>query len=147
MYRRNLGAKVKMKHLRAWAKRIQYSGSSARYAYNKDYLLIKIKKRTQSICNCEKAGMGMQEGVLETSTRWAEGKEKKRIKDIRKREENKHQWRIWKNIPTVKWKNKVHEVLEGHKTYAPLPAMEDFALYHPKNIEKQEKQNSYYNTL
>jgi hypothetical protein len=25
--------------------------------------------------------------------------------------------------------------------------MEDFALYHPKNIEKQEKQNSYYNTL
>lgn len=58
-----------------------------------------------------------------------------------------YQWRIWKNIPTVKWKNKVHEVLEGHKTYAPLPAMEDFALYHPKNIEKQEKQNSYYNTL
>lgn len=58
-----------------------------------------------------------------------------------------YQWRIWKNVPNIKWKNKVHEVLEGHKTYAPLPAIEDFSLYHPKNIKKQEKQNSYYNTL
>ena len=28
-----------------------------------------------------------------------------------------YQWRIWKNKPEIKWKNKVHEVLEGHKTY------------------------------
>lgn len=58
-----------------------------------------------------------------------------------------HQWRIWKNKPEIKWKNKVHEVLEGHKTYSPLPAMEDLALYHHKQIDKQEKQNQYYNTL
>ena len=58
-----------------------------------------------------------------------------------------YQWRIWKNINRIKWKNKVHEVLEGYKTYANLPSLPELALYHPKTIEKQEKQNSYYETL
>ena len=58
-----------------------------------------------------------------------------------------YQWRIWKNIKRIKWKNKVHEVLEGFKTYANLPSLPELALYHPKTIEKQEKQNSYYETL
>ena len=58
-----------------------------------------------------------------------------------------YQWRIWKNKPKIKWKNKVHEVLDGHKSYAALPAQEELALYHPKDIKKQEKQNAYYNTL
>jgi hypothetical protein len=58
-----------------------------------------------------------------------------------------HQWRIYKNSPDIKWKNKVHEVIEGYKTMAQLPAYEDLALYHPKTIERQEKQNNYYNTL
>jgi hypothetical protein len=58
-----------------------------------------------------------------------------------------YQWRIWKNKPNIKWKNKVHEVLDGHKSYAALPAQEELALYHPKDIKKQEKQNAYYNTL
>ena len=57
------------------------------------------------------------------------------------------QWRIYKNIPDIKWKNKVHEVIEGHKTMAELPAYEDLSLYHPKTIDRQEKQNNYYNTL
>lgn len=58
-----------------------------------------------------------------------------------------YQWRIWKNKPEIKWKNKVHEVLSGHKSYAALPSQEELALYHPKDIERQEKQNNYYNTL
>ena len=58
-----------------------------------------------------------------------------------------YQWRIWKNKPGIKWKNKVHEVLDGHKSYAALPSQEEYALYHPKDILKQEKQNAYYNTL
>jgi hypothetical protein len=58
-----------------------------------------------------------------------------------------YQWRIYKNTPDIKWKNKVHEIIEGYKTMAQLPAYEDLALYHPKTIERQEKQNSYYNTL
>jgi len=58
-----------------------------------------------------------------------------------------YQWRIWKNKPEIKWINKVHERLEGFKTYAPLPALQELALQHPKTIERQEKQNAYYNTL
>ena len=58
-----------------------------------------------------------------------------------------YQWRIWKNKPEIKWKNKVHEVLEGHKSYAALPTQEELALYHPKDIKRQEKQNKYYDTL
>tara|TARA_R110000782_G_scaffold83781_1_gene163893 strand:- start:567 stop:1190 length:624 start_codon:yes stop_codon:yes gene_type:complete len=58
-----------------------------------------------------------------------------------------NQWRIWKNIPEIKWKNKVHEVLEGYKTFASLPSEEVYCLYHPKNIDKQEKQNNFYSTL
>jgi len=58
-----------------------------------------------------------------------------------------YQWRIWKNKPEIKWKNKVHEVLEGFKTYAPLPAKEELSLYHLKEINRQEKQNAYYDTL
>ena len=58
-----------------------------------------------------------------------------------------YQWRIWKNKPGIKWKNKVHEVLDGHKSYAALPSQEEYALYHPKDIVRQEKQNTYYNNL
>jgi len=58
-----------------------------------------------------------------------------------------YQWRIYKNTPDIKWKNKVHEVLDGYKTMAQLPAFEDLSLYHPKTIERQEKQNNYYSTL
>jgi hypothetical protein len=58
-----------------------------------------------------------------------------------------YQWRIWKNKPEIKWVNKVHEKLDGFSTYAPLPKAEQYALYHPKTIERQEKQNNFYETL
>ena len=58
-----------------------------------------------------------------------------------------YQWRIWKNKPEIKWKNKVHEVLEGFETYAPLGALVELSLIHTKTIERQEKQNEYYDTL
>ena len=58
-----------------------------------------------------------------------------------------YQWRIWKNKPEIKWKNKVHEVLEGYKTYSVLPAEPEFSLKHPKSIDRQERQNAYYSTL
>ena len=35
-----------------------------------------------------------------------------------------HQWRIYKNTPEIKWKNKLHEILDGYTTYANLPEME-----------------------
>ena len=56
-----------------------------------------------------------------------------------------HQTRILKNIPEIKWINRVHERLVGAKVAVNLP--EGYDLIHPKTIEKQEKQNNYYNTL
>jgi hypothetical protein len=58
-----------------------------------------------------------------------------------------YQWRIFKNTPSIIWKNKVHEVLDGYKQYTYLPMEEDYSLYHLKTIDRQEKQNEYYNTL
>jgi len=57
------------------------------------------------------------------------------------------QMRIYKNAPHIKWVNKVHEVLEGFKIHGMLPPEEEWALYHPKTIDRQEKQNDYYGTL
>ncbi len=58
-----------------------------------------------------------------------------------------YQMRVYKNKPDIKWKNKVHEVIEGYKSFSALPAQEELSLYHPKDIERQEKQNAYYDTL
>ena len=58
-----------------------------------------------------------------------------------------YQWRIYKNNSEIKWKNKVHEVLEGHKSVSHLPKESEWCLLHEKTIERQEKQNAYYNTL
>lgn len=58
-----------------------------------------------------------------------------------------YQWRIWKNKKDIKWQNKVHEVLVGHNNFTDLPAIEEWALIHIKDIKKQEKQNNYYSTL
>ena len=58
-----------------------------------------------------------------------------------------YQWRIYKNLDKIKWINKVHERLDGFDQYATLPMEEGFALYHHKGIERQEKQNNFYDTL
>jgi hypothetical protein len=57
------------------------------------------------------------------------------------------QWRIYKNDPNIKWINIKHEILEGYKSYANLPELEEYALYHFKTIERQEKQNNLYSTI
>ena len=58
-----------------------------------------------------------------------------------------YQGRIWRNRPNIMWKNKVHEVLIGYKEHTYLPAEEQFCFYHPKDIDRQEKQNEFYNTI
>jgi hypothetical protein len=57
------------------------------------------------------------------------------------------QWRIYKNKESIRWENKVHEKLVGYNTISNLPWAEEFSLYHPKQIERQERQNDYYETL
>jgi glycosyltransferase involved in cell wall biosynthesis len=56
-----------------------------------------------------------------------------------------YQNRIFKNKPEIHWINKVHEKIIGAMSTAELPPSLD--LIHPKTIERQEKQNNYYNTL
>ena len=56
-----------------------------------------------------------------------------------------YQTRICANKKEITWINKVHERLSGWKTIANLPSGYD--LMHPKTIERQEKQNNFYNTL
>jgi len=58
-----------------------------------------------------------------------------------------YQTRIYRNTPEVKWRNAVHEVIEGYKQFTVLPAVDELALIHHKSIEKQEKQNNFYNTI
>ena len=57
------------------------------------------------------------------------------------------QFRIYKNSSDINWKNKVHEVLEGFTTISELPLEKPWCLIHEKTIERQEKQNQYYQTL
>ena len=58
-----------------------------------------------------------------------------------------YQMRIYKNNSDIKWRNKVHEVLEGHTKFTSFPPQEELSLYHPKEIERQEKQNEFYEKL
>jgi len=58
-----------------------------------------------------------------------------------------YQTRIYKNTDEIQWMNKVHERITGYDTFSNFPAEEHFCLYHPKQIERQEKQNQFYETI
>ena len=58
-----------------------------------------------------------------------------------------YQMRLYKNSDHIVWQNKVHEVIINTETHTELPMNENYALYHPKEIKRQEKQNEYYSTL
>jgi len=58
-----------------------------------------------------------------------------------------YQTRIYRRTSEIRWANKVHERIRGFNTMTVLPQEEDYSLYHHKQIERQEKQNSYYETL
>ena len=57
------------------------------------------------------------------------------------------QYRIWRNTSEIKYKNKVHEVLEGYLNFASLPEHETYSLYQAKDITRQELQNKFYEVL
>ena len=58
-----------------------------------------------------------------------------------------YQTRIIQNSPKIKWQNKVHEQIIGISTKGALPMEEEWCLYHPKTIERQEIQNKFYDSL
>lgn len=55
------------------------------------------------------------------------------------------QSRVLRNLPHIEWKRKLHEKVEGAKTYAFLPAEYEYSLIHNKTIEKQLETNLRYN--
>ena len=58
-----------------------------------------------------------------------------------------YQTRIYKNTEDVTWMNKVHERITGYNTFSNFPAEEKWSLYHPKQIDRQEQQNEFYETI
>ena len=56
-----------------------------------------------------------------------------------------YQARVFRNKKEIRWTRPLHEYITGCKTYSHLPPHEELSLYHPKTIEKQEKQNKFYN--
>ena len=58
-----------------------------------------------------------------------------------------YQWRIYRNTESIRWKNRVHETLDGYKTLSHLPRTPEWCLKHHKTIDRQERQNQYYETL
>jgi hypothetical protein len=72
----------------------------------------------------------------------------------------KWRWHVdergWVNFPDyqgrvyrsdLKWVGKVHERIYGSKKYSLLPEDFVYCIQHYKTIERQEKQNNYYDTL
>jgi len=60
---------------------------------------------------------------------------------------NDSQLRLYKNKPEIVWERKVHERLTGYKTISKLPVDGSFALWHIKDIGRQEMQNEFYETI
>ena len=58
-----------------------------------------------------------------------------------------YQGRIYKNDESVHWENPVHEIVTGAKKVSHFPTEEEFCLYHPKDIQRQVKQNELYSKI
>ena len=58
-----------------------------------------------------------------------------------------YQMRIYRRKDSIEWIGVVHERLTGYKKWSALPQSEDYCLYHPKDIDRQRKQNSFYDKI
>ena len=56
-----------------------------------------------------------------------------------------YQSRLFKNLPHIRYERRLHEKVEGYKSYAFIPPQKDIALIHNKTIEKQRETNMKYN--
>lgn len=57
------------------------------------------------------------------------------------------QTRLYRRTSEIEWEGKVHERIKGYNTLTIFPLQEEFCLYHRKSIERQEKQNKYYEKI
>jgi len=58
-----------------------------------------------------------------------------------------YQTRLYRRTSEIEWNGKVHERIIGYNTLSVLPDEEQYCLYHHKQIDRQEKQNAYYDTI
>lgn len=58
-----------------------------------------------------------------------------------------YQSRLYQNLPHIRYERRLHEKVEGFKSYVFIPPQKDYAIIHEKTIEKQRETNVNYNKL
>ena len=58
-----------------------------------------------------------------------------------------YQTRLFRNTEDIKWDGLLHSRITGYKTSVMLPTAELFCMLHPKEIERQTKQNDHYDRI
>jgi len=58
-----------------------------------------------------------------------------------------YQSRIYRNLSHIRYQRRLHEKVEGFKSYTFVPPQKDYAIVHEKTIEKQRQTNLNYNKL
>jgi len=58
-----------------------------------------------------------------------------------------YQSRLYRNLSNIRYQRRLHEKVEGFKSYAFLPPQKDYAIVHEKTIEKQRETNIKYNQM
>ena len=57
------------------------------------------------------------------------------------------QGRLYQNKQSIFWAGKVHEQLQGFESYTIFPQDETYCIKHIKEIERQERQNNFYEQI
>ena len=57
------------------------------------------------------------------------------------------QGRLYRKRPNILWENPVHERIIGYREHSFFQQEKNWAIIHKKEIDKQEKQNEFYNTI
>lgn len=57
------------------------------------------------------------------------------------------QGRLYRNKQSIFWAGKVHEKIQGYESYSIFPPEELYSIKHIKDIDRQRKQNDFYEQL
>lgn len=58
-----------------------------------------------------------------------------------------YQSRLYRNKPNIRYQRRLHEKVEGYKSYVFIPPQKDIPIIHEKTIEKQRQTNLNYNNM
>ena len=58
-----------------------------------------------------------------------------------------YQSRVYRNLSHIRYQRRLHEKVEGFKTYTFVPPQKHYAIVHEKTIEKQRQTNLNYNKM